>query len=167
MIQITNPEQWSEIKVEYHQPSGRGWSLIAVVHETTQDTREFYDDKGKWVTESIGEKIIPVYIMGRKEPEIFAEIQAQLDAALEDAKTANYQLEKAKEDYKAAVSRIEQAETELRVSEGDVLIFKTRLCEIEQSKNQMEHDLSKLRNALGEIQFNEILGEAGSANWGK
>jgi len=169
MILIENPERFAEFQevdgFNLLEETGHGWVIIAVLNTQQIESRQVqvpYKDPNGYHQSAYQDEVFvvakPKYLLGKTRDQVIEELRTDLKAA-KDTKDHHEararSLDTMVKDLGADICRQNEMAGK---AEEDANKLKESMRGMSTSKLKMEGDIAKLRTALGEIKFKEILG---------
>jgi hypothetical protein len=163
MIPIEAVEKYVEVKVvnkfALKEATREGWRLIAALAEETPNYEDVnghsYTWNGHGTTPPIFKRLL--FLVGRDLDATVADLAAERDRAQDYAKRMEDQAEERKKELVKAEKELKQA-----LDAGEILMRAVETKDIEvklltEALRKMEIDMAKVRNAVGELKWKEIV----------
>jgi septation ring formation regulator EzrA len=170
MIILENPEKYAEYQeVDQHSLLGMtqdGWVVIALLNSSTIDSRQsnkpYVDGQGYSQSNYVEEAFVlnqPRYLIGKTRDKVLEELRESEREAVQNSKNHQADATVFKEQVEGKEKTIEAKEKEIDQQHERIQGLQEKANDARSMQQKMEGDLAKVRKAVGDIKFKEIVGD--------
>lgn len=172
IIFVSNQEQYTNIHTTDLEKTGSNFVLLAIVPIQVPESREIsdYDERNNYITKvyPLGTALKWQYVYGTPKDQQENIELTEIRESLKKMKANTDELYDENKHFKEANKDMTNSLKQLNSSNENYQNENKRIREekrnLQESNQRLEQDISKLRKALGEIKFNEIVSEDEDVN---
>jgi hypothetical protein len=171
MILIENPEKFAAYQevdgMQLDHMTSNGWIIVALLSTDVVDTQSsnkpYTDSNGYQTTQYVDETYVlkqPRYLVGKTRDKVLEELRESERDAVQHSKNYQADVTVFKEQVEGKEKTIAAKEREIDQQHERIQGLQQKANDARSMQQKMEGDLAKVRQAVGDIKFKEIIGEA-------